>query len=63
MSETGFTDKIKGKAQEVTGDATGDKEKKAEGILNQVAGKVKETASGIKEKTEDIVEDVKEKIK
>lgn len=62
MSETGITEKIKGKAQEVSGDVTGDDKQKAKGILNQAVGKVKDAASDIKDKAEDIVEDIKEKI-
>ncbi|AOA01872.1 CsbD family protein [Carnobacterium maltaromaticum] len=61
MTDKGTTDKIKGKAKEVTGDVTGDKGKKAEGLFDQAVGKVKEVASDVKEKTEDIVDDVKEK--
>ncbi|MFS7390398.1 CsbD family protein [Carnobacterium maltaromaticum] len=61
MTDKGTTDKIKGKAKEVTGDVTGDKGTKAEGFFDQAVGKVKEVASEVKEKTEDIVDDVKEK--
>lgn len=62
MTETGITDKIKGKTQEISGNITGDSQKTAEGFLNQTVGKVKETVSDVKEKTDDIVEDVKEKL-
>ena len=61
MSETGITDKIKGKAQEASGDVTGDDKQKAKGILNQAVGKVKDAASDVKDKTQDVVEDIKEK--
>lgn len=50
MTDKGTTDKIKGKAKEVTGDVTGDKGKKAEGLFDQAVGKVKEVASDVKEK-------------
>lgn len=50
MTDKGTTDKIKGKAKEVTGDVTGDDKQKAEGFLDQAIGKVKEVASDAKEK-------------
>ena len=62
MSDKGTVDKLKGKAEEVTGTVTGDNKKKAEGLLNQAIGKVKETASDVKEAVEDGVEKIKEKI-
>lgn len=62
MTDRGKTDKIKGKAKEVTGDVTNSKKTKAEGLLDQAVGKVKEVASDVKEKTEEVVEDVKEKL-
>lgn len=62
MTDKGTTDKIKGKAKEVTGEVTGDDKKKSEGMLDKSLGKAKEVATDVKEKAEDIVEDVKEKI-
>lgn len=62
MSDKGTVDKLKGKAEEVAGTVTGDNKKKAEGLLNQAIGKVKETASDVKEDVEDGVEKIKEKI-
>ena len=62
MSDKGTDDKLKGKAEEVAGTVTGDNKKKAEGLLNQAIGKVKETASDVKEAVEDGVEKIKEKI-
>ena len=62
MSDKGTVDKLKGKAEEVAGTVTGDNKKKAEGLLNQAIGKVKETASDVKEAIEDGVEKIKEKI-
>lgn len=62
MSDKGTVDKLKGKAEEVAGSVTGDNKKKAEGLLNQAIGKVKETASDVKEAVEDGVEKIKEKI-
>lgn len=48
MSDKGTVDKLKGKAEEVAGTVTGDDKKKAEGLMNQAIGKVKETASDVK---------------
>ncbi|EIQ7097013.1 CsbD family protein [Enterococcus faecalis] len=62
MTDKGTTDKIKGKAKEVAGDATGDDKQKAEGFLNQAIGKAKEVATDAKDKVEEVVEDVKEKL-
>lgn len=62
MSDKGTVDKLKGKAEEVAGTVTGDNKKKAEGLLNQAIGKVKEKASDVKEAVEDGVEKIKEKI-
>ena len=61
MTDSGSMDKIKGKAKEITGKATGDKGTQAEGIFDQVIGKVKEVASDLKNNAEDLIEDVKEK--
>ena len=52
MKDKWTTDKMKGKAKEVAGDVTNDKETKVEGLLNQAISKVKEVASYVKEKTE-----------
>lgn len=62
MSDKGTVDKLKGKAEEVAGTVTGDDKKKAEGLMNQAIGKVKETASDVKEAVEDGIEKIKEKI-
>ena len=62
MSDKGTVDKLKSKAEEIAGTVTGDDKKKAEGLMNQAIGKVKETASDVKEAIEDGVEKIKEKI-
>lgn len=62
MSDKGTVDKLKGKAEEIAGTVTGDDKKKTEGLMNQAIGKVKETASDVKEAIEDGVEKIKEKI-
>ena len=62
MTDKGTVDKLKGRAEEIAGTVTGDDKKKAEGLMNQAIGKVKETASDVKEAIEDGVEKIKEKI-
>ena len=62
MSQSSRLNILKGKAEEVAGTVTGDDKKKAEGLMNQAIGKVKETASDVKEAVEDGVEKIKEKI-
>ena len=62
MTDKGTVDKLKGKAEKIAGTVTGDDKKKAEGLMNQAIGKVKETASDVKEAIEDGVEKIKEKI-
>ncbi|MET3564162.1 uncharacterized protein YjbJ (UPF0337 family) [Enterococcus rotai] len=62
MTDKGNMDKIKGKAKEVTGEVTGDNKQKAEGFLDQTIGKAKEVASDAKDKLDDVVENVKEKL-
>ncbi|MEG0286678.1 MAG: CsbD family protein [Vagococcus sp.] len=61
MVDKGHTDKIKGKTKEVLGDLRGDNKQKAEGILDQAIGKTKEITSDIKEKTDDFIDDAKDK--
>ena len=61
MVDNGLKDTLKGKAKDVAGTVTGDDKKKAEGMLDQAIGKVKEVAADAKEKAEDVIDDVKEK--
>ncbi|MET7758658.1 CsbD family protein [Streptomyces sp. NPDC005389] len=49
MADKGRTDKIKGKAKEAVGKATGNDRMKAEGKMDQVEGKAKEAASDAKD--------------
>lgn len=62
MTDKGTGDKIKGKAKEVTGNVTGNDKMKAEGILDQTVGKVKEVAADAKDKVEDLSKSLKEKL-
>lgn len=61
MLDNGLKDTVKGKAKDVAGTVTGDDKKKAEGMLDQAIGKVKEVAVDAKDKAEDVIDDVKEK--
>lgn len=55
----GMKDKIAGKAKEVAGEVSQDKDLKAEGKADQVAGKVKDFAEDVKGKAEQAGEDLK----
>ena len=61
MTDKGFTDKIKGKVKEATGDITNDQELKTEGLIDQGKGKLKKAAGDIKDASEEIKDKVKEK--
>lgn len=61
MTNNGNIDKVVGKVKETTGDVTNNEELKGEGVLKQVEGKIKEVSSDIKDKTEEVIGDVKEK--
>ena len=62
MTDKGFTDKVQGKAKELAGKATGNDQKKAEGILDQAVGKAKEVVSGAKDVIEEVAEKAKDKL-
>jgi uncharacterized protein YjbJ (UPF0337 family) len=49
----GTTDKMKGKAKEVAGAATGDKSLENEGKLDQAKGSVKKAVENLKEKAKE----------
>lgn len=55
----GMKDKIAGKAKEVAGEVSQNKDLKAEGKADQVAGKVKDFAEDVKGKAEQAGEDLK----
>lgn len=61
MTDKGFTDKVKGKVKEVTGDMTNDQELKTEGLIDQGKGKLKEVANDIKDAAEEVTDKVKDK--
>lgn len=56
------TDDIKGRAKEAIGDLTGDKDLKREGRADRASGKAKEFVDDVKDKTEDVIDKVKEKL-
>lgn len=62
MTDKGFTDKVKGKAKEVTGDITNDKNLKADGLVDQAIGKAKGIKADIKDISEELAEKAKEKL-
>ena len=58
----GTFDNAKGKVKEAAGDLTDDKDLKREGKADQAGAKVKEFAEGVKDKVEDVVDSVKDKL-
>jgi len=52
-------DKIAGKAKEVEGKVTGDKNREAEGKAQGVLGKVKDTITDVKDNVKDTIADLK----
>ncbi|MFL1695468.1 CsbD family protein [Weissella kandleri] len=59
----GMKDQALGKAKEVSGKVTGDKQTEAEGKAEGVMGKAKEKFGDVKDAAADMVDDVKEKLK
>ena len=55
-------DDLKGRAKEAVGDLTDNKDLKREGQTDRAAGKVKETLADAKDKLEDVVDSVKDKL-
>ena len=55
-------DDLKGRAKEAVGDLTNNSDLKREGKSDRAAGKVKEVISDAKEKLEDAVDNVKDKL-
>jgi len=58
----GKTEDLKGRAKEAAGDLTENDRLKREGKTDQASGKVKEFLEDAKEKGEEVVDKVKEKI-
>jgi uncharacterized protein YjbJ (UPF0337 family) len=60
---SGEFDKAKGRAKQAVGDLTDDDEMKREGETDETAGKVKDKLDEGKERLEDAVDDVRDRIK
>jgi uncharacterized protein YjbJ (UPF0337 family) len=55
-------DQVKGKVKQAVGDLTGDEDLRREGKADEKAGEVKEFVEGVKDKADDLVDTVKDKI-
>jgi uncharacterized protein YjbJ (UPF0337 family) len=62
MGSEGKMDKAKGHVKEAVGDLTDDDELKNEGKMDRAGGSVKEAAGDAKDKVEDAVDRVKDKL-
>jgi uncharacterized protein YjbJ (UPF0337 family) len=58
----GKKDELKGRVKEAAGDLTDDEKLKAEGRTDRAGGKVKEFLEDAKDKGEEIVDKVKDKV-
>lgn len=63
VAMNGTGDHIKGKAKEVVGEITDDKDLEREGKRDQAAGKIKDKVEDVKDWVEDKVDAVKNKMK
>jgi uncharacterized protein YjbJ (UPF0337 family) len=61
-SPEGKFDDAKGRVKQAAGDLTDDDELKREGKADQAAGRVKQKADEAKEKAEDLVDNIKDKV-
>ncbi|TXL86608.1 CsbD family protein [Streptomyces sp. IB2014 016-6] len=59
MSDDNATDKLKGKAKEMTGKATGDKSKETEGKTDQVKAAAEKKAADMKDRVDGAKESFK----
>ena len=55
-------DQLKGKVKQAVGDLTDNEDLKKEGKADQKAGEVKEFLEGVKDKAEDLVDELKDKL-
>ena len=58
----GTVDELKGKGKQAWGDVTGDDQTKAEGKVDEAKGNIKQAWGDIKDKAEDLKEDIDRKI-
>jgi uncharacterized protein YjbJ (UPF0337 family) len=56
------TDDLKGRAKEAAGDLTDNRDLKNEGKADRASGKAKEMVDDLKDKAEDAIDTVKEKL-
>ena len=56
-------DQAKGRVKQAAGDLTDDDELKREGKIDEIGGKVKETAEDLADKVGDVVDSVNDRIK
>ncbi len=59
---SGEFDQAKGRAKQAVGDLTDDDDLQREGEADEAAGKVKETIDQGKEKLDDVVDDVRDRL-
>ena len=57
---SGKSDETKGRVKEAVGVLTGDKKLQREGKTDQAAGKVKKAVKKVKDKADDVIDDVKD---
>ena len=57
---SGKSDEAKGRVKEAVGVLTGDKKLQREGKADQAAGKVKKAVKKVKDKADDVIDDVKD---
>jgi uncharacterized protein YjbJ (UPF0337 family) len=63
MDSNGKADQLKGDVKQAIGDATDDDDLRNEGKTDRAAGRVKETIGKAKDKAEEAVDSVKDKLK
>lgn len=59
---SGETDQIKGRVKQAAGEITDDEKLEREGERDEFAGKVKDKVDGAKERVEETVDDVKDRL-
>ena len=57
---SGKTDEAKGRVKEAAGVLIGDKKLQREGKADQAAGKIKKAIKKVKDKADDVIDDVKD---
>ena len=57
---SGKSDEAKGRVKEAAGILTGDKKMQREGKADQAAGKIKKAVKKVKDKADDVIDDVKD---